>query len=122
MVKGTSSKILTALGIFVGVFFAIASLKEHYIIDAAKCNNCGECAEACPEEAISPGVVDGKEVHIIDVEKCTACGTCADVCPEEAISPNSPETSLKKKEKTKAEPEEGKKKKESKKATKNKVK
>ncbi len=120
MAKDTSSKILTAFGIFFLVFLAFAALKEHYTIDATKCTNCGDCAAECPEEAISPGIVDGKEVHVIDITKCTACGVCADVCPEGAIFPDSSDISLKEKEK--AEPEKKKTKKKSKKATKHKVK
>ncbi len=85
MVKNTSSKILAAVCVFFIIFFAFAAMKEHSTIDPAKCTNCGECAAECPEEAISPGVVDGKEVHIIDIEKCTACGICIDICPEGAI-------------------------------------
>jgi len=120
-----SSKILTAFGIFFLVFLAFAALKEHYTIDVAKCNNCGECAAECPEEAISHGIVDGKEVHVIDIEKCTACGVCADICPEGAIFPDSSDISLKVKEKSekeKAEPEKKKTKKKKKKVTKYKVK
>ena len=72
------------------------------------CNECGECAASCPEEAISAqdGVykinqedciqclicVDEcpRGVMVVDDEgfpaKCTDCGQCAKMCPREAIS------------------------------------
>lgn len=45
------------------------------------CQNCESCgsAEACPGDAITPGVE-------IDLLKCTGCGTCAETCPFSAIS------------------------------------
>ncbi len=45
------------------------------------CNQCGVCAEKCPEEAIS--LVNG--AYIIDEDLCTQCGVCIDVCPINAI-------------------------------------
>ncbi|MFH1423136.1 MAG: 4Fe-4S dicluster domain-containing protein [Planctomycetota bacterium] len=49
--------------------------------EAVVCNQCGKCAEVCPEEAISQK--DG--VYIIDKEKCSGCGTCVDECPSGAM-------------------------------------
>lgn len=45
-----------------------------------RCIRCGECAEACPEEAIT-WQVDG---YVTDVERCTLCGTCQEACATEA--------------------------------------
>ncbi len=42
-----------------------------------RCLRCGQCAEACPHEAIS--LVENRPVT--DVEKCLLCGRCVDVCP-----------------------------------------
>ena len=41
-----------------------------------RCIGCGQCAEACPREAIS--LVENHPVT--DVEKCVLCGRCVDVC------------------------------------------
>ncbi|HUT44755.1 MAG TPA: glycyl-radical enzyme activating protein [Sedimentisphaerales bacterium] len=41
-----------------------------------RCAGCGQCAEACPHEAIS--LVENRPVT--DVEKCVLCGRCVDVC------------------------------------------
>ena len=48
----------------------------------AKCVNCGECVEICPNSAHK--IVDGK--HIFDRELCTGCGECEKVCLGSAIT------------------------------------
>jgi len=45
------------------------------------CVACGQCAPACPVQAISEG-----SPYVIDAEKCTDCGACVDVCPVQAIA------------------------------------
>ncbi len=50
-------------------------------VDLSKCDICGKCIEACPENAISR---DGDLVSI-DVSRCTLCKRCVDVCPLNAI-------------------------------------
>jgi len=42
-----------------------------------KCVGCGECVEACPQGALSPGPQGMRR----DQETCTVCGVCAEVCP-----------------------------------------
>jgi len=43
---------------------------------SGRCVGCGQCAEACPHEAIS--LVENRPVT--DAEKCILCGRCVDVC------------------------------------------
>ena len=51
-------------------------------IDAAKCDACKDCVEACPVEAI-----EIQDDHaMVDQDECTDCGACADVCPNDAIT------------------------------------
>lgn len=52
------------------------------VIEADLCLACGNCADACPEDAISEG--DG--TYVIDADACLDCGLCEDECPEGAIS------------------------------------
>ena len=52
------------------------------VIDKQKCMGSGECAKACPENAIS--LVEGQAV--IDHNKCDADGICIPACVNSAIS------------------------------------
>ncbi|MFO7606730.1 MAG: Fe-S cluster domain-containing protein [Desulfurivibrionaceae bacterium] len=45
------------------------------------CIGLGECAAACPFEAIT--MVDG--FPAIDPDKCVSCGTCVKICPKQVI-------------------------------------
>lgn len=45
------------------------------------CIGLGECAEACPFDAIK--MVDG--FPVIDPDKCVSCGTCVKTCPKRVI-------------------------------------
>ena len=47
----------------------------------AYCNQCGICAETCPEEAIIQE--DGE--YNIDYELCTSCLLCVDSCPYDVM-------------------------------------
>jgi len=41
------------------------------------CDQCGQCAGACPVEAIG----QEKGVYRVDQDLCTGCGVCAKACP-----------------------------------------
>ncbi len=47
------------------------------------CTQCGECADACPSEAI--GLDETRGAYVIDPELCTDCGVCVDACPENVM-------------------------------------
>ncbi len=53
------------------------------------CDQCGECADICPEAAIT---ADERGVYVIDEDVCTGCLLCADACPHGVIVEN-PNTS-----------------------------
>ena len=42
------------------------------------CSQCGKCAEACPENAITQ---NSKGVYTINKKLCKACGKCVEACP-----------------------------------------
>ncbi len=52
------------------------------VLDAAKCNRCGTCVEACRFDAISLDDLS------IDELSCEGCDLCARLCPVEAIAMN----------------------------------
>ena len=52
-------------------------------IDVDKCDGCGACVEACPNEAITMRD-DGKAE--VNEEECIECESCVDECPNDAIS------------------------------------
>ncbi len=41
------------------------------------CDQCGQCAEACPEEAIH----QESGVYVIYKDECSGCMVCVEVCP-----------------------------------------
>lgn len=53
-----------------------------YHILADKCNGCGECMDACEEDAI---LGKARFVHIIEQNECIQCGACMESCEEDAI-------------------------------------
>ena len=45
------------------------------------CDQCGICAEVCPEEAIHLE----NEVYVIHVDECSGCLICMDECPHRVL-------------------------------------
>jgi len=45
------------------------------------CDQCGECADNCPEEAIRPE----SGVFVVNPDLCTGCLTCVEVCPQDVM-------------------------------------
>jgi len=45
------------------------------------CDQCGECADSCPEDAIH--LKDG--AFIVDPDACTGCLICVEVCPHDVM-------------------------------------
>lgn len=42
------------------------------------CVQCGKCAEACPNGAITQ---NAKGVYMVNKKLCTGCGKCVEACP-----------------------------------------
>ncbi len=61
-----------------GVCKAFAKL----VIDPTKCTGCGECIDACDEDAI---LGKKKFIHMIDMDLCENCGKCMEACEEDAV-------------------------------------
>ncbi len=53
-----------------------------YHILADRCTGCGECADACEDDAI---IGKARFVHIIEQKECIQCGACMEACGEDAI-------------------------------------
>lgn len=45
------------------------------------CDQCGLCAETCPEDAIQ--MVDG--AYRVEADACSACMACVEACPQEVM-------------------------------------
>lgn len=45
------------------------------------CDQCGECAESCPEDAIQRQ----NGVFVVDADTCTGCMVCVAACPHEVM-------------------------------------
>ena len=59
-------------------------------IDAAACNGCGKCADACPAEAMTLVSANDpakprKRRAELDAAICLGCGVCTRVCPTEGL-------------------------------------
>lgn len=57
---------------------ACLQIVEKKAVRPIACPQCGKCAEACPEGAITQ---NPKGVYMINKKKCTGCGACAKACP-----------------------------------------
>lgn len=81
-------------------FGAISMGRDKSYIDPSKCKECGQCAKACPYNAIADlvrpcmkscpvdaiSVADnGTGIAVIDQDKCIQCGSCIHKCPFGAI-------------------------------------
>lgn len=79
-------------------FQAIRPGRYRSHIDAAKCKECGKCAQACPYNAIAhlkrpckfscpvnAITYDERGISVIDKSKCIRCGKCIHSCPFGAI-------------------------------------
>lgn len=55
---------------------------QQYYIDPQNCTGCGECLDACEEDAI---LGKKKSIHIIQSKYCSQCGACEKECPKNAI-------------------------------------
>ncbi|GAB4435308.1 MAG: hypothetical protein Kow00120_02070 [Anaerolineae bacterium] len=51
-------------------------------VDKARCAGCGQCAAACPYEAIELAA----GVATVNGYRCKGCGTCAAACPNKAVT------------------------------------
>lgn len=80
-------------------FDAIESGRHRSHIDPAKCKECGQCAKACPYNAIAhlqrpckfscpvdAITYDEHGISVIDEKKCIRCGQCIHSCPFGAIA------------------------------------
>jgi ferredoxin len=52
------------------------------VVDQALCAGCGDCIDACAEEALSME----QGLTVVDAPRCTGCGACVEVCSTEAMS------------------------------------
>jgi len=59
------------------------AMRKIVLIDAERCDGCGQCVSACAEGAIK--LIDGK-ARLVKDEYCDGLGACLGECPQGAIS------------------------------------
>ena len=57
-------------------------------VDANKCEACGDCVDACPNELIALIEENGKQFAMFtgNAEDCIGCYSCESTCPEGSIT------------------------------------
>lgn len=60
------------------------SFFTHKNIDFKSCNNCGECVQFCPTNALS--FTSDKTKILFMQLRCISCGICDDICKQKAFS------------------------------------
>ena len=58
-----------------------AVMRDRITFNPSKCDQCGECIEACPYDMIHK--TDNPKLPIAGF--CTLCGQCLEACPEDAL-------------------------------------
>ena len=77
---------LCPIGATYGVIGA-KSLIRIKVIDRAKCDNCMDCYNVCPEAQVLRSPLHGKkdESLLVLSKDCISCGRCIDVCAEKVF-------------------------------------
>ena len=57
--------------------------KPEILVNDARCIQCGECKEVCPENAVIS--LEGNKRDRIDLAKCTECMECVRACPTRTL-------------------------------------
>ena len=57
-------------------------------VDVAKCEACGDCIDACPQELMALIEEEGKKYAMFkgDPDECIACYSCESACNEGAVT------------------------------------
>ena len=64
------------------------SLIKVKVVDRARCDNCMDCYNVCPEPQVLRKPLNGKaeDSTIVLANDCITCGRCIDVCPENVFA------------------------------------
>lgn len=54
-----------------------------YVVVKERCQGCGGCIEACPNDAVAIK----RDIAVVDAASCVDCGGCESACPTAAIGP-----------------------------------
>lgn len=73
-------------GVQMGYYDGVAKTRFIAVIDAEKCDYCGQCFSACNVKAIGRDRSSANKVSTIKNEICLGCGACIATCPRGAIS------------------------------------